>query len=104
MTRNSYRKFAIAAFAAVVSQAANAADSLAVIAPVPRAGPYPVACSNVAQDFSRVGPNETAEMYWRGTPREDGAPRYVIELLVRARLADEAVASRGLVITRVHGR
>jgi len=81
MTRNSYRKFAIAAFAAVVSQAANAADSLAVIAPVPRAGPYPVACSNVAQDFSRVGPNETAEMYWRGTPREDGAPRYVIELL-----------------------
>ena len=32
------------------------------------------------------------------------ADRYVIELLVRARLADEAVASRGLVITRVHGR
>lgn len=32
------------------------------------------------------------------------ADRYVIELLVRARLADEAVASRGLVVTRVHGR
>ena len=81
MTRNTCRKFAIAAFAAVVSQAANAADSLAVIAPVPRPGPYPVACSNVAQDFSRVAPLETADMYWRGVPRDDGAPRYITELL-----------------------
>jgi hypothetical protein len=34
----------------------------------------------------------------------EAVDRYVIELLVRARLADEAVTSRGLIITRVHGR
>jgi alkylation response protein AidB-like acyl-CoA dehydrogenase len=81
MTRHSIRIFAIAVVAAVATQAANAADSLAVLAPVPRPGPYPVACSNVAQDFSRVGPGETADMYWRGVPRDDGAPRYVTDLL-----------------------
>jgi hypothetical protein len=35
---------------------------------------------------------------------QEAADRYLIDLLVRARLADEAVASRGLVITRLHGR
>ncbi|MGW4930935.1 hypothetical protein ACWEOH_17500 [Agromyces sp. NPDC004153] len=34
----------------------------------------------------------------------EAADRYVIEQLVRARLPDEPVASRGLIITRVHGR
>ena len=34
----------------------------------------------------------------------DAADRYVIELLIRARLADEALESRGLIVTRVHGR
>ncbi|HEY8243939.1 MAG TPA: hypothetical protein VII68_10800 [Casimicrobiaceae bacterium] len=81
MTRNSLRRFAIAVFAAVASQAANAADSLTVIAPVPRPGPYPVACSNVAQDFSRVGAQESADQYWSGLPRADGSPRYVTDLL-----------------------
>jgi len=52
-----------------------------VIPPVLRPGIYPVACSNVAQDFSRVVPPETADMYWRGVPRDNGAPRYITELL-----------------------
>jgi predicted dienelactone hydrolase len=81
MTRTSIRTLAIAAIAALVAPVAHAADSLAVIAPVPRPGPYPVACSNVAQDFSRLAPLETADMYWRGVPRDGGAPRYVTELL-----------------------
>ncbi len=80
MTRRSIRRFGIAALAAIVVPAAHAADSLATIPPTPRPGPYPVACSNVAQDFARVGAQETAEMYWRGTPRDDGPPRYVTEL------------------------
>jgi len=57
------------------------ADSLAVVAPVARPGPYPVACSNVAQDFGRLGPLETASDYWRGLPRSDGSPRYATDLL-----------------------
>jgi hypothetical protein len=75
------RVVAIAVSLAIASSAASAADSLAVIPPIARPGPYPVACSNVAQDFSRVGANETADLYWRGVPRDDGSPRYVTDLL-----------------------
>ena len=80
MTRNTF-SFLVAVLAAILSHAAHAADSLAVIAPVPRPGPYPVACSNVAQDFSRLAPLETADMYWRGVPRQDASLRYVTDLL-----------------------
>ena len=38
------------------------ADSLAVVDPLPP-GPYAVGCSNVAQDFSRVQPGESAQNY-----------------------------------------
>ena len=41
------------------------ADSLAVVDPLPP-GPYAVGCSNVAQDFSRVLPGESAQNYWEG--------------------------------------
>ena len=47
-------------------------------------------------------PHVDAAMH--GALVHQAADRYVIELLVRARLADEAVASQGRVITRVHGR
>ena len=60
------------------------ADSLAVVAPIARPGPYPVACSDVAQDFGRLGPLETASDYWRGLPRSDGSPRYATDLLSEA--------------------
>ncbi len=57
--------------------AANAQLSQAV----PPIGPgvFPVACSNVEQDFSRVAPGATVESYWEG-----GAPGggYVTNLLV----------------------
>jgi predicted dienelactone hydrolase len=64
---------------ATVSVAA-AADSLAVVDPLPP-GPYAVGCSNVEQDFSRVQAGETASNYWEGSP--DGSrQRYVTQLLV----------------------
>ena len=72
--------FLIALLIAVPSVAV-AGDSLAVVAPIPRPGPYPVACSNVAQDFSRLAALEMASEYWRGLPRGDGSPRYVTDLL-----------------------
>jgi predicted dienelactone hydrolase len=40
-----------------------------------------VACSNVAQDFTRVAAGETAEDYWEGWPSASGAPRYLTTLL-----------------------
>jgi hypothetical protein len=55
------------------------ADSLAVVDPLPP-GPYAVGCSNIAQDFSRVQPGESAQNYWEGYP--DGSrDRYVTQLL-----------------------
>jgi hypothetical protein len=48
--------------------------------PLPKPGPHPVGCSNVEQDFDRVPPGETAQMYWRGFASAD-AERYVTALL-----------------------
>jgi len=53
-----------------------------VVAPLALPGPYPVACSNVAQDFSRVAASgELARAYWEGSPAADGTPRYASDLL-----------------------
>jgi predicted dienelactone hydrolase len=49
----------------------------------PRAapGPWPVACSDVAQDFLRVPPGDDVQDWWEGVARADGSPRYVATLL-----------------------
>jgi len=59
--------------------AAALADPLAVVAPLPP-GAYPVGCSNVEQDFSRVQPGETAQGYWEGFP-SGNQERYIDQLL-----------------------
>ena len=59
--------------------AAQTKDSLEVVPPV-GPGPYPVACSNIAQDFSRLMAGETPDNYWEGEPGASG-PRYVTSLL-----------------------
>jgi predicted dienelactone hydrolase len=56
-------------------------QSSAVVSPLALPGPYAVACSNIAQDFSRVTPGEDAKGYWEGTPAANGTPRYVTDLL-----------------------
>jgi predicted dienelactone hydrolase len=48
---------------------------------LPLPGPYEVACSNVEQDFTRVGAGEDAESYWEGAPSGNGMPRYATDLL-----------------------
>jgi len=52
-----------------------------VVQPLPLPGPYAVACSNVVQDFSRVGADEDVKDYWEGIPSDNGTPRYVTDLL-----------------------
>jgi predicted dienelactone hydrolase len=58
-----------------------AAHGQTVVPPLPVLGPYPVGCTNVEQDFARVPPGETADMYWRGQT-SGGKERYVDSLLV----------------------
>lgn len=72
------RFFALACLA--FAFAAGAQPALTV---PPRAAPgkYPVACSDVAQDFSRLAAGEDVQDYWEGVARADGTPRYVTSLL-----------------------
>lgn len=62
-------------------------DPLAIVAPLPP-GMYPVGCSNVAQDFSRLLPGTTAQQYWDGFPSGD-QELYVSQLLVNPAAALE---------------
>ncbi|HEX4523222.1 MAG TPA: hypothetical protein VH704_06860 [Casimicrobiaceae bacterium] len=82
MIRSVARSRAFACLAALcfpLYAASTNADSLAVVDPLPP-GPYAVGCSNIAQDFSRVQPGESAQNYWEGYP--DGSrDRYVTQLL-----------------------
>ncbi len=52
-----------------------------VVQPLPLPGPYAVACSNVVQDFTRVGAGEDVTSYWEGLPSDDGTARYATDLL-----------------------
>ena len=52
-----------------------------VVQPFPLPGPYAVACSNVVQDFSRVGAGEDVTSYWEGNPSDNGMRRYATDLL-----------------------
>jgi len=53
----------------------------AVVQPLPLPGPYAVACSNIIQDFSRLGAGEDVQSYWEGNPSGSGMPRYATDLL-----------------------
>ena len=58
------------------------ADELTeIVQPLPVPGPYAVACSNVVQDFTLLGADEDVTSYWEGLPSDEGAVRYVTDLL-----------------------
>ncbi len=71
---------ALAVAACAVASCALAASSVEV-PPLSLPGPYAVACSDVAQDFNRVAPDESALDYWEGNPRSRSVSRYVTDLL-----------------------
>lgn len=64
-----------------IAAAPARADPSLVFPPLHLPGPYPVACSNVSQDFTRLAPGEDVQAYWEGVPRADGSQRYVTDLL-----------------------
>jgi len=58
-----------------------AAANHEVVAPAIGAGPFAVACSNIAQDEAAIAAlGSTPEEIWEGRPR-DGEPRYVSQVL-----------------------
>ena len=59
----------------------GASAPTAVVQPLPLPGPYAVACSNVVQDFNRVGAGEVVTSYWEGNPSDNGMARYATDLL-----------------------
>jgi len=75
------RPAAVSLFASCLALCAQSVSAQSVIPPLPTAGPYPVACTNVEQDLSRVPAGETASQYWRGVASGDKV-RYVDSLLV----------------------
>ncbi|MEO8304302.1 MAG: hypothetical protein ABI724_09280 [Betaproteobacteria bacterium] len=70
---------AVLALTLAAPAAAQSADGS--VPPLPLPGPYPVACSNVVQDFARVAPGEDVQAYWEGLPRDNGSLRQVTDLL-----------------------
>jgi len=76
-------RFVAAVVAALaLSTAADARlykDAFATLPPI-GPGPYPVACSNVEQNFSRIAPGSDATAYWEG--RGGGGTGYITDLLV----------------------
>ena len=65
--------------AALALTGAAAQDPMAIVAPL-APGAYPVGCSNVEQDFSRIQSGETAQQYWEGYP-SGNQERYIAQLL-----------------------
>ena len=59
----------------------SAEASTAVVQPLPLPGPYEVACSNIVQDFTRLGAGENVKRYWEGMPSDNGMARYATDLL-----------------------
>ncbi len=81
MKTSLYPSFSGALIAAVaVAMTLGAAHATGGIIPSVN-GKYPVACSNVEQDFTRVKAGAAATDYWEGNPLSDGS-HYVTELLV----------------------
>jgi predicted dienelactone hydrolase len=64
------------------SGSSGGGSALISVAPMTLPGPYPIACSNVAQDFSGAAQStEQAQAYWEGRQAPDGTSRYMTDLL-----------------------
>ena len=78
--KHGRRSLLVVAAALAAASPAARSDSTFEVPPLPLPGPFPIACSNVVQDFNRVGTGESASDYWEAIPRS-GGPRYATDLL-----------------------
>ena len=74
LPRRAIRRL-LATLALVIPASALAYNHGLVIAPLP-AGHFPVACSNIEQDVSKVAPGASPSDYWEGRP-VNGVDHYV---------------------------
>lgn len=72
-------RIALATIALWAALPALALNHDTVVSPLP-AGPFAVACSNIAQDTSLIAPDASASDYWEGLP-VDGIDHYITEIL-----------------------
>ena len=73
-------KASSAAVFVIAALVAGTVRAQTVVPPLPLTGPYPVGCTNIEQDLSRVPVGDTADMYWRGVTNGEKM-RYVDTLL-----------------------
>lgn len=81
-------RFALSAALLVAAAQAVALPLLnhdTVVGPLP-AGRFPVACSNIEQDTSRVAPGASPSDYWEGRP-VNGVDHYITDILVHPETA-----------------
>ena len=67
------------AFLALAATSAFAANHDTTVGPI-SPGRFTVACSNIAQDVTRVAPGATPSDYWEGRPTND-QPHYISDIL-----------------------
>ena len=84
LPRRALRRL-LATLALLVPAAAFAFNHDTVVNPLP-AGRYPVACSNVEQDLSKMVPGAKPSDYWEGQP-VNGVDHYVDEILAHPEAA-----------------
>ncbi len=70
-----------ASVTALLALSTHTAFAQTPLAPPSLVGKYPVACSNVEQDFARLTTGQAPPDYWEGNPNASGN-RYVTDLLV----------------------
>jgi predicted dienelactone hydrolase len=75
----------LALIAALAPLAAAALNHDTIVAPL-AAGRFAVACSNVAQDATRIAPGASASDYWEGRP-VNGVDHYLSEILAQPQAA-----------------
>ena len=84
----------LAVCAAACALPAAAVNHDRVVAPL-APGRFAVACSNLAQDTSRVAPGAKPSDYWEGRPINASPNHYITELLVYPQAAITFSASCG---------
>ena len=87
----------------IVAASALARGEVVFVPPLALPGPHTVACSNIAQDASKMAPGEDIQLYWEAVPRDNGAPRDPRDLLADPSNTPSITASAPADSARIFG-